>query len=161
MPHDVYRIDPVGESYHFMTLAPPQSVTAQQSPTESGVYISVAFQQNWVYMTGTSPEVEAAGGLSIGSQGTKMVVHKIAASGGTGARTRMILLVGGPVQVKHDAAGMDATATDADTYIDTWWNTDGTINRIDDPEPFDRDTTPGSEGLMDEIDEAREANNID
>jgi hypothetical protein len=46
------------------------------------------------------------------------------------------------------------------TYIDAWRAITGSLDHIDDAEDFDRDTTPGSEGIMDDVDAARQEHGV-
>jgi hypothetical protein len=68
---------------------------------------------------------------------------------------RIILLEGGPLHVSKLDGGDDHPLTDPGTFIDARVRIDGAIVHWSEPDAFDPENTPGSEGLMGEVDAAR------
>jgi hypothetical protein len=154
MGYSVYTIQ--NDSGSFQALGPSGGIGLPDPGPET--LAEVLLVDGWVYGTGAAPRI-TRGSVHATAQGTRVVVHTIPDTT-QDERVRVILLNGSDVQVKHDALAGSVTLVDDGTYVDVWL---GGANRIrySDIEDFDRDTTPGSEGIMDEVDQARAENNVD
>jgi hypothetical protein len=142
----------------FQALAPNNAVQVNPGPGPDAAP-QIELVGHWVYLVGNKPSVVsdiAAGG----SDTTKLVAHFIDPTSGNNGRVRFILVEGQGAWVRRlDATDSHALSKEM-TYIDAWRAITGSLDHIDDAEDFDRDTTPGSEGIMDDVDAARQEHGV-
>src|SRR3954451_11733934 len=94
MAYSVLQINDSASGQNFTALAPDGEIELAAGSRGSGPAL-IFGGGHWAYLSGTKPAVDA--GMATGqATGTKMVVHRIAASAGGGAnvaaRTRFIVL---------------------------------------------------------------------
>ena len=152
-------IDVEGEGgVEFQALAPNNAIQMNPGPgPDSAPQIELV--RHWVYVVGNRPS--AIGDIVAGgSDTTKLVMHYIEPTAGNNGRVRFILIEGQGAWVRR-LDGTDSHALSKSmSYIDAWRTSTGSLDHIDDAQDFDRDTTPGSEGLMDEVDAARQEHGV-
>jgi|SRR5687767_14896529 hypothetical protein len=120
---------------------------------------AIALSRGWAYTVGSAPTIRC-GRSQAAAQSTRLVMHTIE-SGGRLERVRVILLDASQVEVTFEDVEKSQSLTKDQSYVDVWLDSSGGFERFGDVEPFDRNTTPGSIGLMDEIDVARAQHNVE
>ena len=140
----------------FKGLGPDDSIWV---PPAEAFGPSIALSRGWAYTVGNAPAVKC-GAVGAVAQGTRMVVHTLEAAGRL-ERVRVIRLDGSDIQVTFEGVEKTQTLTKDISYVDVWLDSSGEFDRFGDVEPFNRSTTPGSIGLMDEIDVARAQHNVE
>jgi hypothetical protein len=142
----------------FQALAPNNAIEVSPGPGPDAAP-EIALVRSWLYLVGNRPSVVsdiAAGG----SDTTKLVAHFIDPTTGNNGRVRFILLEGQGAWVRR-LDGTDVHAlSKAMSYVDAWRASGGGLDHIDDAHDFDRDTTPGSDGIMDAVDAARQEHGV-
>lgn len=154
MPHSVIQVENPAQGQSFTALAEEGEIELDPGSRESGPMLIFGGHQ-WVYMSGTKPSVDT-GDARGQAAGTKMVAHRIPASGGNAARTRFIVLESqksATITLSDGSASQEVTA---EHYVDVWQSTPPTIGP---PALFDEDD-PESSAIMSAVAAARTAEGV-
>jgi hypothetical protein len=111
-----------------------------------------------MYASGTRPAINTAKANGR-AESSKIVAHDIPPEGGNPACMRFILLEGTSAVIELVGEATWKQLSEGE-YVDVTTPTSGS-SVIGNPDTFDRDNTPGSEGLMDIIDAVRAERGID
>ena len=141
----------------FVALGPEDAISPASPDTGSAVVLLAA---KWGYGTGQRPAYRC-GHVNAGATGTRMVMQTISGNQDQVARVRVIRIDGSNIEVTFDGVAASRTLARDNSYVDVWVGPDGEFQQFGNVSPFDRNSTEGSEGLMDEVDAARALHDVD
>lgn len=153
MSYDLFNFQNEANTGQVTMLAPMGESEVRSNRTRGSQPKSRIYDR-WQWISGISPQVSVANGAASAS-GSEMVIHAIRDAEGKLVRWRVIVIETTDVATLKDAAGGVLQTPASGQYADLFVNVFNEITGSTSPLTFDRNTTAGSEGILDEVDVAK------
>lgn len=148
MPYQLVGID-LGTVGFYQAVAPDGAISIAD-PAAGGT-VPVILVGDWIYITGDQPRV-ATDKVMAGAEGSSLVVQRIAASGSTVSRTRVIFLDGDSGWATLVSDPTTTVDLEPGQYVDCF---ETSAPYFGSPDDFDPDSTPDSIGIMSQVNTGR------